>query len=94
MSSARILLAGLALSLLAGCGASTTDPSTKDAAAAEADAQARGRDTDKTVFDDMIQTQDKARAVEGVTMAHKAELDKVIEESTGNGTAAQDTADE
>jgi hypothetical protein len=46
------------------------------------------------VFDDMIQTQDKARAVEGVTMAHKAELDKVIEESTGNGTAAQDTADE
>jgi hypothetical protein len=94
MPSPRILLAGLALALLAGCGDATTDPATQDEAAAEADANARGRDTDKTVFDDMIQTQDKARAVEGVTMAHKADLDKAIEESTGNGTAVQDSADE
>ena len=94
MSSARILLTGLALTLLAGCGDATTDPATRDEAAAEVDAKARGRDTDKTVFDDMIQTQDKARAVEGVTMAHKADLDKAIEESTGNATPAQDSADE
>jgi len=94
MSSARILLTCLALTLLAGCGDAPTDRATQDEAAAEADAKARGRDTDKTVFDDMIQTEDKARAVEGVTMAHKAQLDKAIEESTGNTAPAQDPADE
>jgi hypothetical protein len=95
MSRSRIAPAGLLVLLLAGCGDGANDPSTKkDDAAAEADARARGRDTDKTVFDDMIQTQDKARAVEGVTMAHKADLDKAIDESSGNGDAAQDSADE
>jgi hypothetical protein len=84
MSSARILSIALALTLLAGCGGTTSEPSKKDEAAATADAKARGRDTDKTVFDDMIQTEDRARAVEGVTMGAKANLDKAIDAETSN----------
>jgi len=36
------------------------------------------------VFDDMIQTQDKARAVEGVTLGRKADMDAAIEDSEGD----------
>jgi hypothetical protein len=42
------------------------------------------------VFDDMIQTQDKARAVEGVTLGHKADMDAAIEQSEGDGTKDQE----
>ncbi len=42
------------------------------------------RDTDETVFDDMIQTQDRARAVEDVTLGRKAEMDAAIEQSEGD----------
>ena len=94
MSSARILSTALALTMLVGCGGTTSEPSKKDEAAAAADAKARGRDTDKTVFDDMIQTEDRARAVEGVTMGAKANLDKAIDAETSNGSSDQAADDQ
>ena len=45
--------------------------------------EALGRDTDETVFDDMIQTQDRARAVEDLTLGRKGEMDAAIEQSEG-----------
>jgi hypothetical protein len=73
--------------VLSGCSSPTPDPAEqkKD----EAQAQALGRDTDKTVFDDMIQTEDKARAVEGVTLGHKADLDKALEQQESGNPADQ-----
>jgi hypothetical protein len=70
-------LSGLVLLGLAACGGK---PEPQD----EEEARALGRDTDETVFDDMIQTQDKARAVEGVTLGHKADLDAAIEGAEGS----------
>ena len=87
MSSARILSITLALTVLAGCGGTTSEPSKKDEAAATADAKARGRDTDKTVFDDMIQTEDRARGVEDTLMQSKQDTDAAIDDMTGNGKA-------
>ena len=63
--AARLTLSALVLAMLAACGAPS---STRGAAQDKEEARAKGRDTDETVFDDMIQTQDRARAVEGVTM--------------------------
>jgi hypothetical protein len=74
---AGLTLSGLVLLGLAACGGK---PEPQD----EDEARALGRDTDKTVFDDMIQTQDKARAVEGVTLGHKADLDAAIESAEGS----------
>jgi hypothetical protein len=68
----------LALALTAGCGAE--EPPQDDAAAREL-----GRDTDQTVFDDMIQTQDRAKGVEQTTMDAKAATDAAIEAQTGDG---------
>ena len=67
----------LALALAAGCGAD--EPPQDDAAAREL-----GRDTDQTVLDDMIQTQDRARGVEQTTMDAKAATDAAIEAQTGD----------
>jgi hypothetical protein len=66
----------LAYALIAGCGGSEA-PQDEEAA------RAKGRDTDKTVFDDMIQTEDRARAVEKTTMDAKAATDAAIEAQTG-----------
>ena len=79
--AARLTLSALVLAMLAACGA----PSSHDEASAqdEEEARAKGRDTDETVFDDMIQTQDKARAVEDLTLGHKADMDAAIEKSEG-----------
>ena len=71
-------LAALALLIVAGCSAPAPEP--KD----EEKARSLGRDTDETVFDDMIQTQDKARAVEDLTLGRKDELDQALEASEGN----------
>ncbi len=60
---------------LAACGA----PAPQD----KEEARAKGRDTDETVFDDMIQTQDRARAVEDLTLGRKTELDAAIGQSEG-----------
>jgi len=79
--TARFILAGLALSSLVACGSPAPEPANE--AADQARAEALGRDTDKTVLDDMIQTQDRARAVEGVTMDAKRNLDEAIDAQTG-----------
>jgi hypothetical protein len=73
----RLALSGLVLSALAACGA--PPPAQQD----EAEAREKGRDTDKTVFDDTIQTQDRARAVEDLTLGRKTEMDAAIEQSEG-----------
>jgi len=77
--AARSTLSALVLATLAACGA----PAPQDKAAA----REQGRDTDETVFDDMVQTQDRARAVEDVTLGRKAEMDAAIEQSEGNAAA-------
>lgn len=79
--AARLLFATFALSTLVACGSSTPEPG--DDAADEVEAREMGRDTDETVLDDMIQTQDRARAVEGVTMDAKRDLDEAIDAQTG-----------
>jgi hypothetical protein len=78
--AARLSLVASALSLLVACGTSTPDPQVD--AADEAEARELGRDTDKTVLDDMIQTEDRARAVEDVTMDAKRNLDEAIDAQT------------
>jgi hypothetical protein len=83
---AGLALSGLVLLGLAACGGKPEPPD-------EAAARELGRDTDKTVFDDMIQTQDKARAVEGVTFAQKAAMDAAIESAAG-GTSEGDPKEE
>ena len=81
---ARLPLAVFALSMLVACGVSAPDP--QDDAAVEAEARELGRDTDETVLDDMIQTQDRARAVEDVTMDAKRNLDEAIDAQTGDAS--------
>jgi hypothetical protein len=73
--AARLTLSALVLAALAACGA----PASQDKEAAGE----QGRDTDETVFDDMIQTQDRARAVEDLTLGRKGELDAAIGQSEG-----------
>lgn len=82
--AARVPLAAFALSMLVACGSSAPDP--QDDPASEAEARELGRDTDETVLDDMIQTQDRARAVEGVTMDAKRNLDEAIDAQTGDAS--------
>ncbi|NJD32874.1 MAG: hypothetical protein FIB04_13435 [Gammaproteobacteria bacterium] len=81
--SARLALCGVLLAFVAGCGGGSPEPQD------DAEAKAHGRDTDKTVFDDMIQTQDKARAVEDVTMASKAATDAAIDRAEGDSKDEQ-----
>jgi hypothetical protein len=78
--------------MLAACGGEQApqgkaDPNAE--ATAKAEAKAKGRDTDVTVFDDMIQTQDRARGVEGTTMAAKAAADAAIDAQSGDGSSGQ-----
>ena len=58
--AARLTLTGLALVALAACDA----PPPREAAEAEVEAG----EQETTVFDDTIQTQDRARAVEDLTL--------------------------
>jgi hypothetical protein len=81
--STKFAFCGLLLAALAACG-SPAPPQD------EAEAREKGRDTDQTVFDDMLETQDEARAVEEVTLGHKADLDAALEQAEGN---AQDEAE-
>ena len=78
--AARLALSGLVLATLVACGAPAPAPQDKE------EAKALGRDTDETVFDDMIQTQDRARAVEDVTMDAKRNLDETIDAQTGDAS--------
>jgi PBP1b-binding outer membrane lipoprotein LpoB len=90
MRSIGTVLAATILAVgLAACGGAPAP----DAAQQKKDdekARALGRDTDKTVFDDMIRTEDKARNVENITLGHKADLDKAMEQAEGNGAPATD----
>jgi hypothetical protein len=88
--AARLSFAAIALLALVACGSPAPEP--KDTAAEDAAARELGRDTDKTVLDDMIQTQDRARAVEGVTMDAKRNLDEAIEAQSDG--ANDETADQ
>jgi hypothetical protein len=85
-ATTRLTLAAIALSLLVACGGSPAPD--EDASMDEAEAAELGRDTDATVLDDMIETQDRARAVEDVTLGHKDDLDRALEASAGD-TAAE-----
>jgi hypothetical protein len=90
MHAARLSLAAIALlslSLVAGCGDSASQSKADDEMT---DAQQRelGRDTDQTVFDDMIQTQDKARAVEDLTLGRKDDLDRALDSASGDDPPA------
>jgi hypothetical protein len=82
--AARLPIAAFVLSMLVACGPSASDP--QDDAAGEAEARELGRDTDETVLDDMIQTEDRARAVEDVTMDAKRDLDQAIDAQTDGAT--------
>jgi hypothetical protein len=82
----------LVLATLAACGGEQAPQGKADAnaeATAKAEARAKGRDTDATVFDDMIQTEDRARGVEDTTMAAKAATDAVIDAQSGDGSSGQ-----
>ena len=81
---ARVSLVALTLLIVAACGAPAPEPRDD-----KEEARALGRDTDETVFDDMIQTQDKARAVEGLTLGRKDELDQALEASEGDSSAEE-----
>ena len=84
--AARLTLTALALATLAACG-SPTPHDAKDKEQAREEARAKGRDTDETVFDDMIQTQDRARAVEDLTLGRKGEMDEAIRRSEDDAPA-------
>ena len=70
------------LTVLAACGG-------EQAPQDKAEAEAKGRDTDATVFDDMIQTEDRARGVEKTLMDSKAATDATIDAQTGDGSPEQ-----
>jgi len=84
---ARLAVAGLALASLVACGPPA--PHARDKADSQPQSQAPGRARDETVFDDLIQTEDRARAVEGVTQDAKAATDKAIAASEGGGSGDQ-----
>jgi hypothetical protein len=81
-AAAGLSLATLVALTLVACGGPTAQDEQKD----EETARALGRDTDETVFDDMVQTQDKARAVEDLTLGRKDDLDRALEASEGDAT--------
>ena len=81
--TSRTILSALAFLGLVACGGLAAPPD-------EEAARDRYCEGEETVFDDTIQTQDRARAVEDVTMRAKDDLDAAIEKSEGD---AQDPAD-
>jgi hypothetical protein len=70
----RLSLFAVCAAVVSACSPPPADPD---------EAEALGRSTDETVFDDMIETQDRARAVEDVTMEAKAATDAAIERQAG-----------
>ena len=83
-AAARLSLATLALLTVAACSAPAPEPQDEDEAAS------RGRATDETVFDDMIETQDKARAVEGVTLGRKGDLDAALGQAEDESASTEE----
>jgi hypothetical protein len=84
-AAARLSLAAFTMFMLVACGGGSSASDDDDGPAVDDEAaEALGRDTDATVLDDMIETQDRARAVEGVTLGHKQDLDQALEASAGD----------
>jgi hypothetical protein len=73
---ARLSLLACCLVALSGC--SPPPPQDKE------QARELGRDTDDTVFDDMIQTEDRARGVEDTVMQQKQATDEAIDQASGD----------
>jgi len=71
----RLTLLALCAIVLAGC---SPPPQDKE------EAKELGRDTDDTVFDDMIQTEDRARGVEDTVMQQKRDTDSAIDQMSGD----------
>jgi hypothetical protein len=69
----KLTLTAFVLAALLGCGGPPPDAQT------EAEPEPGSQEAEETVFDDMIQTQDRARAVEGVVMDRKKDLDTAID---------------
>jgi hypothetical protein len=84
MRAASLLLASTFVLALAACGGSAPEPQQD-----KAQAEALGRDTDATVLDDMIQTQDRARAVEDLTLGRKDDLDQALEQAEDDASAGR-----
>ena len=82
-AAAALSLALVAILALAACNSPPAEEPDEE------EARALGRDTDETVFDDLVQTQDKARAVEGVTLGRKDELDQALEASEGDAAEGE-----
>ncbi len=82
---ARLAAVALALTGLVACG-SSGPPSDADEEPAEAaaDVDSRQGTADETVFDDMLQTEDRARSVGDTVMQDKARTDAAIEAATGD----------
>jgi hypothetical protein len=80
-AAARLsLVAVVAMGMVACGGSSAPEREVEDVDASTPAAE-------ETVFDDLIQTQDKARAVEGVTLEHKDQLDQALERAEGDDAA-------
>ena len=79
---ARLSLTCLLIAVLAGCGGAPPAGKQEEPAPEPGSQKA-----EKTVFDDMIQTQDRARAVEGVLQDSKRNLDTAIENSESDAAA-------
>lgn len=73
---ARLTLTALTLSGLVACG----DPTPHE----KKNSGAKDREAEETVFDDMIQTQDRARAVEDLTLGRKSDLDEALRKAEGD----------
>ena len=73
---ARLSLLAVCFVALSGC--SPPPPQDKE------EAKELGRDTDDTVFDDMIQTEDRARGVEDTVMQQKQDADQAIDQMSGD----------
>lgn len=88
-TTARTAVLSLGLAVIAACGGPEAPQDQAKAAQAKAEAQAKGRDTDATVFDDLIKTEDRARGVEKTTMDAKAATDASIDAQSGDGSPPQ-----
>lgn len=69
---------------LAACGGNAPEPPQD-----KQQAEALGRDTDATVLDDMIQTQDRARAVEDISLGRKDAIDEALEQAGDDSATGQ-----
>jgi hypothetical protein len=78
----RLSLTALVLAGLLGCGGPAADPKASESAEPPAPGS---QEAEKTVFDDMIQTEDRARDVEGVLQQSKKDLDTAIERDEDTG---------